>query len=203
MYKVVGHPRSRTLRVLWALEELGQDWELLLAKPQDENARAYNVSGKVPSMEVDGQVINDSVAIMTYLADTHGALTYPAGSQERARQDSFTQFACDEVDQPLWTAAKHRFALPKEVRVPQVKETARFEWDRACAILGKRMGERPFVMGDRMTVPDIVLGHCAGWANNAGFDWPEGAVGAYFERMQAHPSLASAREKGEALLAEA
>ena len=199
MYKVIGHPNSRTVRVLWALEELGQEWELLPAKPQSEDARAHNPSGKVPSLETEGQVITDSVAIVTYLADAHGALTYPAGSLDRARQDSMTQFACDEIDQPLWTAAKHRFALPEEVRVPDVKEAARFEWNRACGILAERL-EGPFVMGDRMTIPDIILGHCAGWANNAGFDWPEGTVGAYFEKMQAHPSLASAREKGKAML---
>ena len=200
MYKIIGHPGSRTIRVLWALEEMGLDWTLVPAKPQSGEARSYNPAGKVPALVVGDTVITDSVAILTYLADANHRLTFPAGSLERARQDSFTQFACDEFDQPLWTAAKHRFALPEHLRVPAVKETARVEWDRACGGLADRIGAAPFVMGDEMSVPDIVIGHCAGWAKNAGFDWPGSAVGDYFARMQGREALARAREKGAAHL---
>ena len=197
MYTIIGHPNTRTIRVLWALEEMGLPWELRAAPPGSPEARAANVSGKVPSMELDGQTISDSVAIVTYLADANDQLTYPAGTAERARQDSFMHLACDEFDQPLWTAAKHRFALPEAVRVPAVKETARFEWERSCKHFAQRF-EGPFVMGARMTVPDIIFGHCAGWAQSAGFDWPEGPVSDYFAAMQGREALARAREKGKA-----
>ena len=195
MYKVIGHPRSRTMRVLWMLEELGQPYEILSIRPGSSEAMAHNPSGKVPAPIVEGHTIIDSVAIMQFLADRHGQLTYPAGSIERAQQDSFTQFACDEVDGPLWTAAKHSFALPEELRVSTIKPTAKAEFARAMAVLEVRLGDKEFVMGNAITLPDILLGHCAGWAESAKFDLPQGPVADYFTRLRARPALRRAMEK--------
>ena len=118
MYRVIGPTRTRTLRVLWALEELDQPYDHVGAMPHAEEVVAFNPAGKVPVLVVGGVPITDSLAIMTYLADKHGRLTFPAGTLERARQDSLTQFINDEFDQILWTAARHSFILPEDRRVP-------------------------------------------------------------------------------------
>ena len=118
MYRVIGTAKSRAFRVLWMLEELGQAYEVEPAMPQSDDIRRYNPLGKVPAL-VDGDaVLTDSVAIMTYLADKHGAMTAPAGTPERARQDAMTLWLVDEMDALLWTAAKHSFVLPEKLRVP-------------------------------------------------------------------------------------
>ena len=201
MYTVVGHPNSRTVRVMWALEEMQVDYALRVAFPASDDAREINPSAKVPVL-IDGDlVVPDSVAIVTYLADKHGQLTRPAGTPERALQDSFTQFGIDEIDGPLWLAARHSFALPEERRVAGIKPVAQWEFARSCSVLAERMGGGPYLMGQTITIPDIVIGHCAGWAKNAGFDWPEGPVGDYFARMQASEGLARARARGKAELA--
>ena len=72
MYKVYGTLNTRTLRVLWTLEELGQPYELIECKPQSDVIRAVNPTGKVPALQDGDDTITDSVAIMTYLADKHG-----------------------------------------------------------------------------------------------------------------------------------
>ena len=189
MYRVIGTLGTRALRLISALEELGLPYRLEEAAPASAEARAYNPSGKVPVLIAEGVALTDSVAIVQFLADRHGGLTWPAGSLERGRQDGFTQFAVDEVDGPLWTAAKHSFALPEALRMPAVKATARAEFARAMAILAKRLGGNVFVTGDRFTVPDLILGHCAGWAVAARFALPEGPVGTYLERVRARPAL--------------
>jgi glutathione S-transferase len=196
MYRVIGTPRSRAMRVIWALEEIGAPYELLPVTPRSPEALARNPSGKIPALEVDGAVLTDSVAIVQFLADRHGGPTFPAGSVERGRQDGFTQFAVDEVDGPLWTAAKHRFALPEALRVPQMKETARAEFARALSVLERRLGDNDYVMGPRFTVPDLILGHCAGWAEAARFDLPDG-LEAYFARVRSRPALARALRAGD------
>ncbi len=145
-------------------------------------------------MIAEGVALTDSVAIVQFLADRHEGMTWPAGSIERGRQDGFTQFAVDEVDGPLWTAAKHSFALPEALRVPAVKATARAEFARAMEVLAERLGGMEFVTGDRFTVPDLVLGHCAAWAAAAKFDLPGGALGEYFARLRARPALRRAME---------
>lgn len=193
MYQVIGAPKTRTFRVLWMLEELGLDYEHLPALPQTDEVRAHNPGGKVPVLLVDGKPIIDSTAIMTYLADKHGALTYPAGSLERGRQDALTHFVLDELDAVLWTAARHSFILPKEHRVPEVKDSLKWEFARSEKILMDRMGDGPFLMGDKMTVPDIIACHCAGWAIGAKFGLTDPRFKAYSKNLSAREAYKKAR----------
>ncbi len=195
MLTVYGSPRSRAMRVLWMLEELGEDYAHVPAPPHAPEIRAVNPDGKFPALVVDGEALTDSVAIVQFLADRAGRLTHPAGTLARARQDGFTQFCVDEVEGALWTAGKHSFALPEALRVPQVKETARAEFARAMETLARRLADREFVTDGGFTVPDLLLGHCAGWAEAAKFDLPGGAVGAYFDRLRGRPALRRAMEK--------
>ncbi len=188
MYKVLGMAATRTLRVLWMMEELGLEYEHLPYPPRSKEMLEVNPSGKVPALIVDDQVIIDSVAIMQFLADKHGDMTYPAGTIERAQQDSFTQFINDEIDAIIWCAARNTFILPEDKRVPEIKATLKWEFVRSMKLLGERIGDNEFLMGDKMTVPDILLTHCGGWARMAGFEIPDGPLKAYFKRMIARPA---------------
>lgn len=189
MYKLIGTPAARPFRVLWALEELGQTYEISPARPQSEEVFQYNPAGKVPVLLDGDDAIIDSVAIVQYLADKHDDLTYPAGTIKRAQQDSFTQFACDDVDGILWTMAKNTFALPEEVRATDVRKACEYDFALSMKALEQRLGDNDYVMGDRFTVPDLILGHCAGWAQNAKFSIPEGKTGNYFERIRSRPAF--------------
>ena len=183
MYTVVGSPKTRAFRVVWMLEELGLKYDLTPDYPHGDEISKLNPSGKVPVLLDDGEPIIDSVAIIQYLADKHGQFTYAAGTIERARQDSLLHFINDEIDGCLWTAARHSFILPKERRVPEVKDALKWEFARSIKTLEKRLGDNEFLMGDKMTVPDIVLAHSGGWARNSGFEVGDGPIRAYFKRM--------------------
>ena len=50
MYKVIGNTNTRTLRVLWAMNEIGLKYEHLKVEAQSAEAQLANVSGKVPSL---------------------------------------------------------------------------------------------------------------------------------------------------------
>ncbi len=199
MYKVIGHPQSRTRRVLWVLEELSLPYEVVPSKPHQEDVYAVNPSGKIPALIVDGEAIFDSTAICTYLADKHSSLSYPSGTLNRARQDSFTNFALDEMDSTLWMAAKHSFIHPADQRVPDIKAACRFEWNKSMKQLEKRLGENTWAMGDTFTIADIIIGHCASWAKTSRFEWPEGPVREYFARILSRPAFAKANEKAAAM----
>ena len=192
MYKVIGNTNTRTLRVLWAMNEIGLEYEHLKVGAHSVEAQLANVSGKVPSLEANGISIPDSTAIITYLADKYNQLTFPAGTIERAQQDSFTQFILDELDSILWTAARHSFVLPKEMRVSELKDTLRWEFARSLKILESRMGYGPNVMGEEFTIPDIILTHVGGWARVAKFDIPDGRLRDYFRRQIKRPAYISA-----------
>ncbi len=185
MYKVIGSPKSRAFRVIWMLKELGVEYTIDPVAPRDASLVAINPSRKVPVLDVDGEYIIDSVAICQYLADKHGRFTFPAGTIARARQDSFTQFATDDVESSLWTAAKHTFVYPKELRVEDAKKASQFDFDRAMTALSQRLGENDYVTGDDFMVPDLLLGHCLGWGKSMGWTIPEGNLTDYFDRVRA------------------
>ena len=188
MYSVIGTAKSRAFRVLWMLEELGEPYTHIPANPRSDGVVEFNPAGKVPVLIDDGTPITDSTAILTYLADRHGKLTHPAGTLDRARQDSLTQFLLDEFDAALWLAARHSFILPEEMRLSAIKNTLRWEFEGSQKTLVNRMGEGPFLMGDMMTVPDVILTHCLGWALGARFPIVEHDLTNYLERMRERPA---------------
>lgn len=188
MYTVIGTVKSRAARVLWMLEELGVPFDHVSAPPRSEGVTAFNPAGKVPVLIDDGTPITDSTAIIQYLADKHSALTHPAGTLDRARQDSLTQFLLDEFDANLWTAARHSFVLPEELRHAAIKNTLRWEFERSQKTLMQRMGDGPFLMGELMTVPDIILTHCGNWALTAKFPIVCHKLTDYLNRMRERPA---------------
>lgn len=194
MYTVIGATKSRAFRVMWLLEEMGESYTQIDAGPRSDEARKYNVLGKIPAL-LDGEdVMTDSVAIMTYLADKHGKLTAPAGTPARAKQDAMTLWLIDEMDAILWTNAKHTFVLPEKLRVPAVAETLQKEFARACSTLSERL-EGPFLMGDEMTVPDILAVHCLNWAIGAKFPAVDDKLGTWAQSLRDRPAFKATREK--------
>lgn len=191
MYKVIGTVKSRAFRVLWMLEELGQSYEIVPAPPASDLAKSFNPLGKIPAL-VDGDtVLTDSVAIMTYLADKHQMLTAPAGTPERAKQDAMTLWLVDEMDALLWTYTKHSFIIPEGDRLQNVGPALQAEYTKTCARI-EEMLDSAFLMGDDITVPDLLAVHCMGWAHGVGFP-PLGPKGkAYMKACRARPAFRAA-----------
>jgi len=189
MYTVIGSRGSRAFRVLWMLEEIGQPYEHVPARPHSEEVRAVNPAGKVPCLRDGTAVLTDSVAIMTFLADRHGALTHPAGTHARARQDALTFAVLDEIEALLWAGARHGYILPEERRVPALRDTLMWEYGRNIAGFADALGERAFLTGDTMTAPDIVLTHCLRWAEAAKFPDPGPRLADYRARIEARDAF--------------
>ena len=80
--------RSRSLRILWLLEELGLDYEVI----RYERDRKTNLSppellalhplGKSPVIEMDGRLISESAAIVEAISAKHGQHLIPANDHE-------------------------------------------------------------------------------------------------------------------------
>jgi len=171
MLTLYGFPRSRSTRVLWMLEELGADYEyrkvdLGAGEGQHPAYLALNPAGKVPTLVDDGFVLTESVAILTYLGDRfpEAGLLPPAGSHERAKYLQWACFVISELEQPLWTMAKHKFALPKEKRVADIFETAAWEFERAAATLAAGLQGRDYLVGEGFTTADLLAAHTLAWA---------------------------------------
>jgi glutathione S-transferase len=191
MYEIIGTRKSRAFRVIWMLEELGLPYTHTDVAPRSEAVMALNPLGKIPVLRDGDAVLTDSTAIMTYLGDKHGALTFAAGTLNRAHQDALTHQVLDEVDALLWTAARHSFILPEDRRVAGIKPSLVWELARNLDRLAGTINQ-PFLMGDTMTFPDILLAHCLGWAMNAKFDPAPPALADYLDGMRSRPAYSRA-----------
>lgn len=202
MLTIHGSSGTRSLRAVWTAEELGIDYDYIsvsLARGEQRSADflTLNPIGKVPLL-VDGDlVIGESGAICTYLADNHpeSGLIPPPGTPERARHDRWCYFVIGELEQPLWTLAKHSFALPEKARVPAVKDTARWEFQKAAKVLAAGLGDRAFAVGEGLTVADIFITHCLSWARGAKVEIEYPELIAYRDRHLARPAVARARAR--------
>ncbi|MGB0904335.1 MAG: glutathione S-transferase family protein, partial [Mangrovicoccus sp.] len=125
-------------------------------------------------------------------ADKHDLLTAPAGSIARAQQDAVTQFLICEMDAQLWTAAKHSFVLPPEQRLPEIKKTVAWEFAQTMRQLAEILGDKPFLMGEALTIPDIIAGQCGAWAQMAKLDLGSERVVDYIARLTARPAYQAA-----------
>ena len=205
MLTVYGCANTRSSRVLWALEEAGAEYEYVAIdlragagwKPE---YLALNPGGKVPTLVDGGLVLTESAAICTYIGDRFPAsrLTPPVGSPERAHYDQWCYFALSELEQPLWTLAKHLFALPERRRVPAVLDTARWEFAVAVKILALGLGQREFIVGDHFTAADILMAHTLAWASAFKLPLEHDHLVTYTERLLARPAWARVQKREQA-----
>lgn len=188
--KLYGMAQSRSFRALWALEESGLDYEYVAIKlfgdPADADSAqnaAYltlNVQGKVPTLVHQDLVLTESVAILNYIARQapDSELLPRVDTISYAHHDELVCFILAELEQPLWSSGKHRFALPPEQRIPQMLETAKFEFAKAVSTLDNLLGANfsaaeDFAIGNKFSMTDLLLAHTFNWAIRFEFDVPE------------------------------
>lgn len=187
---------TRSIRVRWALQELGVDFETVQVNLRaGENRRPeflkLNPAGKLPVL-VDGDlVLTESVAIVLYLAEKYpekGLL--PADPRERAKVNQWLLFAATELEQPLWRIARHKFLYPEDKRQPGDIPVACEDFKAMADVLEKHMEQRQFVVGDSVTVADLVMAYTLDWANEIHLldGFPQ--LRAYMDRMYARPHAA-------------
>ena len=77
---------------------------------------------------------------------------------------------------------------------PAVKPSLKWEFERSDAFLMQRMGDGPFLMGGKMTLPDIIACHCADWAFVSKFPISK-AFKAYAKRLRDREAYSIARAR--------
>ncbi|MDA1369704.1 MAG: glutathione S-transferase family protein [Proteobacteria bacterium] len=203
--KLYGMQQSRSFRCLWALEEAGIQYEYVPVKlrteaedpdsAQNPNYLSMNVQGKVPTLVNGDLVLTESVAILYYisrLAPESGLLPN-ASMNVYAHLDELVAFILAELEQPLWSKGKHLFALPEDQRIPQMFETAKFEFAKAVNALNHLLGDNDFAIADAFTIVDILLAQTFNWAIRFEFDVPEKYVelrNRHYERPSAKRAMA-------------
>ncbi len=207
MIIVYSFPKTRGRRITWMLEELGEDYEFKLI-PFGENgfkSEAFvkiNPAGKVPAIQDGDLVLTESAAIVTYLGDKFSdkALIPVAGTAERGKHDQWSYFALTELEQPLWTIGKHKFALPEDKRVPAIFDTAEWEYQQALNLLDMGLADNKYILGDNFSAADILICHTLNWGTNFGQPIEQEKLKDYQQRVSSRDALQRAITREESAL---
>ena len=169
MLTIYGVYRSRASRNIWLAGELGIPFRLLpvmqryrLAAADAErvlNTRSgeflkINPNGHVPSIDDDGFVLHESLAINLYLARKHGGPLAPADAAEDARMTMWALWAVNEVEPHALTVLVHRVSRTPAERDEKLAAAA-VETLRAPFAVLDRVLAGGHLVGGRFTVADI------------------------------------------------
>ncbi len=171
MLTIYGVYRSRASRNIWAAAELGIPFKHVpviqvhrIADPDAAGALLHtkspaflkvNAGGQIPSIDDDGFVMHQSLAINLYLAKKHGGPLAPANVAEDGLMTMWTLWAGTDVEPHSVQVLFHMAYKPPAERDPKIA-TAAIEALRApFAMLDKHLGSTGFVVGSRFTVADI------------------------------------------------
>jgi glutathione S-transferase len=173
MLTIYGVYRSRASRNIWLAHELGIAFrhvpviqQYRLAAPDAAgaplNTRSpeflkINPNGHIPTIDDDGLVLHESLAINLYLAKKHGGPLSPADAAEDGLMSMWTLWAATEVEPHSIQVLYHLAAKPPEERDPKIAKTAIDALRAPFAVLDQALAATGHVVGGRFTVADINL----------------------------------------------
>lgn len=201
MIKVHHLENSRSQRVLWLLEELGMDYEVvpyardrktMLAPP--ELARVHPL-GKSPVIEDEGLVIAETGAVVEYLVEkAEGRLGPPANREAILRYRHFLHYAEGSMMPPLLAllVVNRLGLLGKPAKKPLLAMFARhLDW------LESELSGRPWFAGEEFSAADIMMSFPLEAARRrAGLDGSRPHLADWLERIHARPAYAEALKRG-------
>ena len=200
--KLYGYGRSRSFRCLWALYEAEIEHEFVVVDfgssytngTQSPEYLQINPQGKIPSLRHNDFNLTESAAIINYIDTLSERPFIPTEAQARASYDELAYFVLAELEQPLWSNGKHRFAIPEEYRVPQMLETAKWEFAKAIKALEKLVTIDEFALGNEFSFADILLAQTIDWADRFNFEVPKKYL-SYRNNMFSRPAAKAALSK--------
>lgn len=180
MLKLYGVYRSRASRNIWLLNELGVPFELVpviqanrLADPNAPdaplNSRSpaflkVNPNGHIPSIDDDGLILHESLAINLYLARKHGGPLAPADVAEEGQMAYWTLWAATEVEPRSIQVLYNMVAKPAAERDPAAALAAVEALRAPFAVLDAALAKTGHPVGGRFTVADINLAEVVRYA---------------------------------------
>jgi len=145
-----GRGLARDMRVRWALEEVGQPYEvrLLAFEAMKEPAHlALHPFGQIPTYEEGDLTLFESGSIIFHIAERHAGLL-PRDPNARARAITWMFAALSTVEPPILDLSVAKFQEGDkswaEQRLPLVKDRIR----RCLAQLSRRLGDADWLEGD-------------------------------------------------------
>ncbi len=190
-----GRGLARDMHVRWALEEVGQPYDVRLvsfAAMKEPAHKALQPFGQIPTYEDGALALFESGAIVLHIAQTHDGLL-PTDANARARAISW-MFAAVSTIEPVVVQREVSILIEKdrpwhEERLPLVIDRIRDRLDD----LSTRLGEADWLDGD-FSAGDLMMVEVLRRLRSSDVleDYPN--LSAYVDRGEARPAFRSAFE---------
>ncbi|WP_162914436.1 glutathione S-transferase family protein [Taklimakanibacter lacteus] len=206
MYRLYGRPGSGSVVVEAILETAGTPYEVeLVERSPDgqvpEKLARVNPLGQVPALRLpDGEIMTESAAISIYLADKYPKidLAPPVADPARSRYLRWIVYLATNI-----YMTDLRAYYPDRYTTDQnggkcVKSAALTRMAREWEIYAEALGEKPYILGEKMCVADIYAAMLATWNLDVpAFFKKHPNMRAMYDRVTAHPAIAKVWARNE------
>lgn len=198
MLKLYGIATSRAGRCVWALEEIGLEYEHVPIHFNDGGARtpeyrAINPNERIPTL-IDGDlVLYESMAINHYLADRYDGGLKVGTIELSARALMWSFWANNEIENLLRPLLRNRLFLEEADRDPGQGDLAEEQLAKPLRILDDALAGSTYLLGDRICIADVNVSHGMFWIPLAGVDLGRHPnIEGWLERLADRPALQKA-----------
>ncbi len=195
------HPFSRASGTVWALEEVGVDYELkwvdiMKGAQKSPEFVALNPMGKLPLLTDGDQVVTEAAAIALYLADryAYGRLSPAVDAAARGTYLRWAFFSPSVIEPGSVAKANRWEAKPSQVGWGT--------YDTMLDTMEAAVADRAFVLGDAFSMADVVFGGTLRYMLRFDLIEKRPAFVAYSERLAERPALQRADAKNQAIMKE-
>ena len=157
---------TRSARCRWTLLEAGLEYESIGNSVDilaSQELRDVHPLGKLPAAIIDGKPLFESAAIATAIADLvpEKNLIAAPDSWGRNLHNQWVSFALTEMEAFVQSSEINTidFILPKEQHVPGIIDQNNMLYKKGAAVLDKVLGEADYLIENRFTVTDIIVGY--------------------------------------------
>ena len=201
MLKIYHVPGTRSVRVIWLCEELGEPYETISvdfspAYRASPEWRSKNPVGKVPVLEDGDLSIFESGAMVQYILDRYGSgrLQPAAGTPAHAEYLQWSWFAEATFARPLGEIVNHRRAFQEAEQSAAAIAEMQNRAGLCLEAVDSAVANRDYLLGAEFSAADIMMGYTLLLAD-ALLDepMPPGAS-AYYGRLTERPGFAVAAE---------
>ena len=173
MIKLYHIPRTRSVRIIWLLEELGLDYEVEVLTGDAKSAPAFlkiSPFGKVPAIEDGDLVLTESVAIVQYILSEYGQgrLHPPVDSKEYAQFLQWLNFGEATLMQPIAEVIVNKLFRPEEHQHQFSIDNGTKNFSDMARVIDGVLANSDYLVGDAFTAADIVTGYSLNVADMLG-----------------------------------
>ncbi len=202
MLEIFHIPQFRSLRVVWLMEELGEDYRLTVVPfPTSDAFKDQSLMGSIPTV-VDGDVVmGESIAVLQYLTSTRAidpnTVRLTINPENKAAYAEYLQFLHlgeASLMTPLTLLARTRFGAPEQEKDGFAVGMLADLFTRRVQAVEKRLADgRPYLAGNEFTIADISVGYALAYASFRRLDQMIPVrSSAYLARLQARPAYGRA-----------